>query len=414
MSKIHLLIITRGFPMNEEELSFLLPELRALDKDFVITLIPKYTTRSNRVLCEDYPYVECDCRLSVCQKIRYGLCALKDKRLYQEWKLLRKEAEFSISTEKQILTDILFSKQLDEILNRVVTNISEEDKIVIYSYWFDYSLLSATKLKETRNLKIITRMHGFDLYHERSTTGYQCFKNLLFKQIDRLVFISEYGRKYYENRYLTDDTKDKLQTHFLGTKAGKMIPLCEEPKIRIITCSYIVPLKRLDILIDALALENNLEIEWIHIGDGENRINIVKRAEDKLKSKENISYQFLGHMEIDDIYHYYEKNYFDCFILLSDTEGLPVSIMEAMSFGMPVIANDVGGVKEIVNQNNGWLLPTQVTEKEVRQVLQEYSKLSRSDKEKKREAAFTTWNQKFNISQNAKRFGNMIKDMVDK
>jgi glycosyltransferase involved in cell wall biosynthesis len=46
----------------------------------------------------------------------------------------------------------------------------------------------------------------------------------------------------------------------------------------------------------------------------------------------------------------------DVFILPSYFEGLPVSILEAMSFGKPVIATDVGGIPSIVKEGyNGWL-----------------------------------------------------------
>ncbi len=47
----------------------------------------------------------------------------------------------------------------------------------------------------------------------------------------------------------------------------------------------------------------------------------------------------------------------DLFILTSYYEGLPMSILEAMSFGKPIIASKVGGIPQIVKQDeNGWLL----------------------------------------------------------
>ena len=46
------------------------------------------------------------------------------------------------------------------------------------------------------------------------------------------------------------------------------------------------------------------------------------------------------------------------FLLISNWEGLPLSILEAMRAGLPVIASHVGGVSEaVVHQKTGWLVP---------------------------------------------------------
>lgn len=51
----------------------------------------------------------------------------------------------------------------------------------------------------------------------------------------------------------------------------------------------------------------------------------------------------------------------DIFCLLSDYEGLPMSILEAMSSGCPVVASNVGGISEMVmNGNNGYVLENDV------------------------------------------------------
>lgn len=67
----------------------------------------------------------------------------------------------------------------------------------------------------------------------------------------------------------------------------------------------------------------------------------------------------------------------DVFILLSEFEGLPLSILEAMRAGLPIIATDVGGVREAVTAENGFLVHKEdfVTLKEAIQQLVEDEEL---------------------------------------
>ena len=65
----------------------------------------------------------------------------------------------------------------------------------------------------------------------------------------------------------------------------------------------------------------------------------------------------MGNIPNERLLNYYRDSYYDIFLNVSTSEGLPVSIMEAMSFGIPCIATDVGGTKEIVDHTiNGVLL----------------------------------------------------------
>jgi glycosyltransferase involved in cell wall biosynthesis len=66
-------------------------------------------------------------------------------------------------------------------------------------------------------------------------------------------------------------------------------------------------------------------------------------------------FEFAGHIEnMENFYHE-----LDIYINTSIHEGISISVLEAMSHGLPVIVPDVGGMREIVDDGvNGYLIPS--------------------------------------------------------
>lgn len=87
------------------------------------------------------------------------------------------------------------------------------------------------------------------------------------------------------------------------------------------------------------------------VGEGSKRKELEKFIkENRLEEKVRL----LGGLPREKVFEILKKS--DIFVLTSNWEGFPRSILEAMSCGLPVIASDVGGVKEAIDENCGILV----------------------------------------------------------
>lgn len=96
--------------------------------------------------------------------------------------------------------------------------------------------------------------------------------------------------------------------------------------------------------------DKNKSIDFVCVGKGPEERDFEKTALSFDPNREYI--RFVGFQS--DVRPFLENA--DLFILLSRNEALPVSIIEAMSYGLPIIATDVGGVGELLGDNNPLLI----------------------------------------------------------
>jgi glycosyltransferase involved in cell wall biosynthesis len=231
---------------------------------------------------------------------------------------------------------------------------------LVYSYWFDV-LAYAAVVAFKNNSKIITRAHGFDVYADRRSNYYMPLKWQFKDDIDYIFAISDEGKEYLHKTY--NILKEKIKISRLGVLASDSFNVGEMNKnvLNIISISYCVPVKRIDKIIDALFLvcinHPNILINWCHYGDGVLRKNLEIYADKKFKQISNIKYNFSGYVSNSELLKIIDSSAIDVLINASESEGVPVSIMEVMSRGIPVIAPAVGGIPEqIINKENGILL----------------------------------------------------------
>ena len=138
-------------------------------------------------------------------------------------------------------------------------------------------------------------------------------------------------------------------------------------QINITIVSRLVSHKNIEKIIRAISDLNNPLIYLNIIGDGP-ELNQLQKISLKSNNKDNII--FHGKLNRDDINHIFLKS--DIYVQASNYEGLPHSLLEAMSYGIPVLCTPVGECKEILgNEERGYILDLPVSKNNIKSKINE-------------------------------------------
>lgn len=358
-----LIIFMKGFPYNVSE-PFVENEYpiyrKHYDKVLIVTGCKK-NEKPTRTVVDDRIDIVCDHTLGKdIISILQGLPRLIfDKHFYQEIKRLIKEKRFNIHRLYDLLVLCICGNHRVMLAEKWLKRHPDAKVDVIYSYWFNVTAYAAIRLNEkcfNGECFTISRAHRFDLYEEKNKHGYLPLQNFIYRELGEIASISLDGKIYLENKY---GNLGKVSIHHLGAlDRGISNPLSDRTPLSLVSCSRIVPVKRVERIIDALMQIDDIPIVWTHIGGspyGEDLLEKVKQQASMLPK--NIKVEFTGAVSNVQVYDTYSSKPFHVFINVSQSEGVPVSIMEAMSFGIPVIATAVGGTAELIEKGkNGFLL----------------------------------------------------------
>lgn len=286
--------------------------------------------------------------------------------------------------------------------------IEQKEDIVVQATWFDVSAYAASRIKEKYpRVKAVSFAHAFEINPKVSNyIGYSCDEYKL-NTLNQISFIAGGMLEVYKNALPDWISYDKRKLHIRYLGSVLYYPLKangkEQDLFTICTCSSVVALKRIHIIIDALALWQEEKIHWVHLGGGPLMEQLQQRAKEKLGGKQNITYEFTGKLENIEVHKYYRDHHVDLFLNVSESEGLPVSIMEAMSYGIPAMATDVGATKEIVRKEE-LLLPKDLTPEELVEKIEWFHALPQSKQQEYRSECRTIWENEFNAEKNATQY----------
>lgn len=393
-----LILLTNGFPYEQGE-QFLGTEILHLAKSFDKVCIYTTSTKGDKrqlpknVEVKEFYWGE---QFYVKKLILRRMCLLLKIFFTEFWYSKRKQHykgsfKFHFNNLLGIINDAEnFQKELSDY---------ELSSTRIYSYWFGPwgDIMCMLNAIGNNQYPFITRVHGYDYDVGQRKEGFIPFRNFQMKYIQQISAVSEYGINRIGQEY--PDFKN-ISVSRLGVINKGANPMNEGEIFHVVSCSSFISLKRVHLIIEILC-QLSFKIRWTHFGDGPLKEEVgllVKRL------SEDVEINFKGFVANDEVIDFYKKEAVDLFMNVSELEGIPVSIMEAISFGIPSTGCKVCGVPEIVTEQTGFLFEKEIDFKSAAQQITRYKKLSRTEKLAFRKGVKTFWKKKFDADVNYSTF----------
>lgn len=417
MSKC-LILLTYLYPFDKSE-PFLENEIKYLDKFDHIYIVPcslKKECKQTRNLPNDkYEILDMSFdELKFVSLFKWVLWAVYSLFTKPFWS----DMGYIIKSRKQILKRtislIRFVAYAERKYHKVIgllekQGISKYDEVVIYSYWLHNFAYIGIKLKNwlenKKPVKTVSRAHRYDIYDYSNNINYLPLRKYLLRNLNNIYPISYDGTEYLKNRY--PEYRRKIRVQRLGTIDHGIKPIQKSSPLRIVSCSNLIPVKRVNLIIEALSLIDDIPICWTHLGFGPLQQDLEELARAKIKS--NVTVEFKGYTPNVKVLEFYKHTPVHLFINTSENEGVPVSIMEAISFGIPAIATDVGGSREIILDGvNGYLLEKNFDVGQLADLIRKFANMPEDKYAKLCRNARSIWERKYNADKNYKKFVNLI------
>ncbi|KPA11374.1 group 1 glycosyl transferase [Candidatus Magnetomorum sp. HK-1] len=202
---------------------------------------------------------------------------------------------------------------------------------------------------------VITTLRGSDVRRSLYSRVEKCLLNLCLKLNDKVIAVSEAICKDVKQNHPGCSQHLLTIPNGVGNNFLNIFPKRDEKKDRslsFVSIGNLIPQKGISTVLYALKKIAPLDdIKYHIIGDGPEKQNLIS-----LSLKLGISEQvhFLGSISHDEIPGYLAN--MDVLILSSWGEGRPNVILESMAAGIPVIASNIDGVRELIKDSETGLL----------------------------------------------------------
>ena len=247
-------------------------------------------------------------------------------------------------------------KYRNQLFQKIVNQIiSEHGKPqIIYSHFFQ-NTIQGKLLEEKFDIPLVAIEHLARFNESKLDNFTYKWANFAYKNLNTIITVSDSLGKSLQKWY--NIPSYKVIHNLYGAEFGKYIPQNKiNEKFIFVSCASLVHRKGFDILIKALSKINIPKEKWILniIGWGEEKVILENMI--KANHLENNIF-LLGKMNKKSVACQLSKS--NAFILPSRNENFSVSILEALSMGLPIVSTDCGGIRNCIHSENGLIVPVE-------------------------------------------------------
>ncbi|HEY9051910.1 MAG TPA: glycosyltransferase [Gammaproteobacteria bacterium] len=230
---------------------------------------------------------------------------------------------------------------------------------ILHSHGYKGNILIGIVPHFLRHVPAVSTIHGWTAVSRFSKIWvYNLLDRYFLKRLEAIIFVNSSNTSaiIHKNKYSVENgiPKIRIDSSRVDSDDVTLIHPQGHNKFTIGCISRLSEEKGVGILIEAMSLlaKNNPDIQLVVIGDG-----ILAKELQSLSNKRKIEQNvlFLGYRP--DAYHYLPL--FDVFVLPSLTEGLPITMLEAMQANIPIVATSVGAIPQVLEEGkNGLVIET--------------------------------------------------------
>jgi glycosyltransferase involved in cell wall biosynthesis len=345
---------------------------------------------------------------AMCLRLLSGLCATGGVELsavlLNEGKLAREIRTLGIPTA--VVEE--GKEGFPRIVRRVENVLADFGPEILHTHRLKENILGfLASRRPGRKMPLVCTQHGLDEPQARMKWRAMSRINryVLSRKFDRVVAVSEDIRRVMTRHFGLPERKvvvihngtpvgsravtGRVQRPFAIGSAGRLFPVKDYP--------FFVEI--------AAAIHRQARgIRFELAGDGPEKDNVVKRIE-----QYGLREAFRLHGFVEDMTSFYEG--LDVYLNTSVHEGFPMSVLEAMSHHLPVVAPTEGGIKEVLaDEVNGFLVAGRDPQRFAERCLELYR--SRELRERVGEAAYGTVVRDFSTARMAEKYRDLYREVL--